>query len=121
KFPAHLNGVTSLHFAPGGKTLASGGLDARVRLWNVADGARLGQVRGGGGYHWARFSRDGKMLLVADSGSLSLWQPDLKQKIRSLVDDPEAPICAADWNRSATRALAVTSSRRGGGALTVRH
>jgi WD40 repeat protein len=123
KFPAHLNGVTSLHFAPGGKTLASGGLDARVRLWNVADGARLAQVRGGDGYHWARFSHDGKRLLIADggSGSLSLWQPDLKQKIRGLVDDPETPICAADWNRSATRALAVTSSRRGGGALTVRH
>ncbi len=86
KFPAHLNGVTSLDFAPDGKTLVSGGLDARVRLWNVADGARLGQVRGGDAHHWGQFSRDGKQLLVADgSGALSIWNSDLKQKHHDLL------------------------------------
>jgi WD40 repeat protein len=85
KVPAHLNGVTSLDFAPDGKTLASGGLDARARLWDVASGQRLAQVRGEDGYHWARFAPDGKALLVAESrGRVALWQPDMKERLFEL-------------------------------------
>jgi WD40 repeat protein len=118
KFPAHLNGVTSLDFAPDGKTLASGGLDARVRLWKVADGTRLAQVRGGDGYHRAQFSRDGKLLLIAEStGALSLWQPDMKQKIQDLLENTEISITAIGFNSSAKRIVAATSGRGSGMAI----
>jgi WD40 repeat protein len=45
RLSGHLGGVVSLLFAPGGKTLASGGADGRVRWWDPASGKLLGQVR----------------------------------------------------------------------------
>jgi WD40 repeat protein len=103
KFPAHLNGVTSLDFAPDGKTLASGGSDARVRLWDLASGKRLAQDRGEDGYHWARFAPDGKTLLVAESeGRVALWRPDMKERLFDL--------CTPDVTTySMIRGLAFTS------------
>ena len=112
KFPAHINGVTSLDFAPDGKTLVSGGLDARVRLWNVADGVRLGQVRGGDAHHWGQFSRDGKSLLVVDgSGGISLWQTDMKQKLHDLLEpgDRHAPVHLAAFAGDGSRVVAAWS------------
>ena len=103
KIPAHLNGVTSLDFAPDGKTLASGGLDARVRLWELASGTRLAQVRGDDGYHWAHFAPDGKSLLIAESsGRCALWRPDMKEKILDLR--------TPDGTRLTLQAPAFTSS-----------
>jgi WD40 repeat protein len=102
QIPAHLNGVTSLDFAPDGKTLTSGGLDARVRLWDLASGKRLSQVRGDDGYHWARFAPDGKALLVAESrGPVALWRPDMKERLFDL--------CTLESTRAIPLAPAFTS------------
>jgi WD40 repeat protein len=109
KFTAHLNGVTSLDFAPGGKTLASGGLDGRVRLWDVATGNRLAQVRGGDGLHWAQFAPDGQTLLIADgSGDLSLWRADMKEKLHDLMLPQEKGtfLAAASFVGDGTRVFA---------------
>jgi WD40 repeat protein len=113
-FPAHLGGVKSLAFAPDGKALISGGVDGRVRLWNVADGNRLAQERGGEGLHWGQFSRDGKSLLVADaSGALSLWRPDLQQKLHDLLPPPEetTSLGLAAFSADGEQVFAVTTGR----------
>lgn len=120
RFPAHLNGVTSLDFAPNGKTLASGGLDARVRLWDTEDGKRLAQERGGDGHHWTQFSRDGKHLLIVDgSGTVSIWRPDMKQRIHELMPfEEQRYVELAALSSDGTRVFAATSGRGRGGPTT---
>jgi WD40 repeat protein len=66
EFAAHLNEIRSLSFSPDGKQLASVGWDARIRIWDPATGKRLHQIRGSDDLQGARFSRDGKILIVTD-------------------------------------------------------
>jgi WD40 repeat protein len=70
--------VTSLAFSPDGKTLASGGWDDTVRLWDVTTGKELRRLFA----HQAlvarvAFSGDGKVLASRGGldGVLRLWDP----------------------------------------------
>jgi WD40 repeat protein len=70
--------VTTLAFSPDGKTLASGGWDDTVRLWDVASGKELRRLFA----HKAMvarvaFSPDGKVLASRGGldGVLRLWDP----------------------------------------------
>jgi WD40 repeat protein len=60
--------VFSIAYSPDGKVLASAGYEPVVRLWAVATGKELRQLRGHtGAVRWAAFSPDGN--LVATLGS----------------------------------------------------
>jgi WD40 repeat protein len=70
--------VTSIAFSPDGKTLASGGWDDTVRVWEVATGKQLHKLDA----HQAMvarvvFSPDGKVLASRGGldGLLRLWNP----------------------------------------------
>jgi dipeptidyl aminopeptidase/acylaminoacyl peptidase len=68
--------VTSLAFAPDGKTLASGGWDDTVRLWDVAGGTELHRLDAHKGLiARVAFSPDGKVLATRGGldGTLRLW------------------------------------------------
>jgi hypothetical protein len=58
-----------VRFSPDGKKLATGGHDARVRVWEAATGRRLGQVRFLPGGRPISFLADGKSLLIQEQSA----------------------------------------------------
>jgi len=69
--------VTTIAFSPDGKTLASGGWDETIRLWNVATGKQLRRLDGhaDGMVATVTFSPDGRFLASrgGNDGTVRLW------------------------------------------------
>ncbi len=71
----HKNAVEHVAFSQDNKTLATGGTDKTVRLWDVATGTELAVLQHSGyyGVHDLAFSPDGTTLAVSDGSGVSLW------------------------------------------------
>src|SRR5262249_17269744 len=73
----HGGKVIAVTFSPDGKTLASGGWDNTVRLWDAADGHERAALAGHNDAVWClAFTRDGGLLSSDHGGKIYLW--DLK-------------------------------------------
>lgn len=75
--------VSVVSFAPDGRTLATGGADNNVVLWDVPTGQDLITFKHNGSVEGLKFSADGTLLATADReptrGGVRVW--------RSTVDD----------------------------------
>ena len=91
----HTSTVSSISFSPDGNTLASGGNDKTIRLWDLATGEQKlllsdpqwYQIRSGssGFVTQLSFSQDGRILASGiDEGVIYLWDIDTGEQIKIL-------------------------------------
>ncbi|WP_405183659.1 WD40 repeat domain-containing protein (plasmid) [Nocardia sp. NBC_01377] len=73
----HTGTVNSVAFAPDGRTLATGGIDGRVRVWDTATHSPIGDPLTGhtGAVNSVAFAPDGRTLATGDSldGTVRIW------------------------------------------------
>jgi WD40 repeat protein len=95
----HTNSVYCLAFAPGGKQLASGGVDRALRIWNVETRECVATLTGHkGSINGVTFSPDGKRVAsAANDQTARIW--DLKDAEKSVLlpGHTANPLCIA-WS-----------------------
>ena len=82
----HTGDVTALAFSPGGTTLASGGTDNKIRLWDIGTKKHLTVLTG----HTEKitaltFSKDGSILVSGSTeNTIRLWNPAHEKHLDTL-------------------------------------
>jgi len=96
----HSKIVNSIAFSPDGRTLASGGWDKKIKIWEVTSGKLLRTLGGwfsGDSTNWVRsvvFSSDGRTLADGSSDkTIKIWEVQTGKQIRTLRGH-------SDWVRS---------------------
>ena len=100
---AHAGDVVSTAFSPSGDRLVTSSADQTVRIWDSTTGQQLDLRRFEGGVQDARFSPDGKTVLVLTSGgALTVFPPGKPGEVKELASRVSSPITFnADGSRVA--------------------
>ncbi len=74
-FTAHSDGIWSVMFSPRGDLIASGSIDGTAKIWRVADGQVIQDLKHPHGVTALAFSRDGEYLATTSYDSqVRLWR-----------------------------------------------
>jgi WD40 repeat protein len=76
-------------WSPDGRTLAAGGFDRKIGLWDTGSGRPLGVLAGGhrGKVEWLRWCKDGAALLSGSATELCVWDTRSGKLLRSVPGD----------------------------------
>jgi hypothetical protein len=129
--------VYSVAFSPDGKTLAAGGNDGSVRLWDVATRQPRRPVTATGSVYSVAFSPDGKTLAAGSDdgtgGTVWLWDLATHQQVAtpvingpggpvtSVAFSPDSKTLAAGSDDGSVRLWEAATHRRIGGPLSNGH
>jgi WD40 repeat protein len=82
--------------------IVTAGADDEARIWSLASGRQVGQIRVGKGLSGATFSPDGRLLLTASTETgAALWNLATGARVRTFASD--TAIEAAAFNPAGTR------------------
>jgi len=101
--PAHADGpLYSLAFRPNGKTIATGGKDGDIRLWDIATGKLTATLKGHAKYvRGIAFTPDGDWLASAGADDLTLRIWDVSAMPPEQIEVVETPKAIASVSLSA--------------------
>ncbi|HKW86318.1 MAG TPA: WD40 repeat domain-containing protein [Nitrospiraceae bacterium] len=94
-FRGHSHGVWTVAYAPDGLTLASGGVDRLVRIWDIETGRLLRSLRGHTrDIRAALFSLDGQALITgSEDRTIRLWNPKTGEPTKLLFTRYDHNVC----------------------------
>lgn len=88
KIGPHAGVIWSMALSPDGKTVATGGENRSITLWNVADGKAAHDLAGHKGtVNSVAFSNDGKRLLTAGGQDVRLWDVASGKLVRVVYEN----------------------------------
>lgn len=99
-FRGHSQGVWTVAYAPNGETLASGGMDRLVRIWDIETGRMLKALRGHTrDIRQAAYSADGQILATAsEDRTIRLWNPTTGDTIKLLFTRYDHSVCSISFS-----------------------
>ncbi|RKU25715.1 hypothetical protein C6497_15245 [Candidatus Poribacteria bacterium] len=85
QFEADADLITSVRFSPDNNTLASGGLNGGIKLWNIKNWELIGTLPTNGTVTDINYSPDGSILANSDYEAVNLWKIENGEKITTLT------------------------------------
>ncbi len=85
QFQADSDVITTVKFSPNNTTLASGGINGGIKLWNIKNWERIGTLPTNGTVTDINYSPNGSILANSDYESVNLWQIENGEKITTLT------------------------------------
>jgi WD40 repeat protein len=99
-FRGHTHGVWTVAYAPDGLTLASGGVDRLVRIWDIETGRLLKSLRGHTrDIRAALYTPDGQILATgSEDRTIRLWNPQTGEPTKLLFTRYDHNVCSLSFS-----------------------